>query len=135
MAAASTGELAIVAGILDEASAWLEARGNPHWPRPFPVALLQADPANRIVYLAWDGSTPAGTFALHRADRTFWGDMPAEPPGHAMYLHKLAVRRDYRGLGRGLVELAAVIARSSGAECLRLDVWPATQPSGATTRR
>jgi GNAT superfamily N-acetyltransferase len=121
VAAASPGELAIVAGILDEASAWLEVRGYPQWPRPFPVELLESDPARRTVYLAWDGYTPAGTFALHRADRAFWGDLPAEPPGYAMYLHKLAVRRGNRGLGRSLVELAAAIARSSGAECLRLD--------------
>ncbi|MGZ6265942.1 MAG: GNAT family N-acetyltransferase [Candidatus Limnocylindrales bacterium] len=121
VAAASPEELAIVAGILDEASAWLEARGYPQWPRPFPVESLEADAANRIVYLAWDGSTAVGTLALHKVDRTFWGDLPAEPPGHAMYLHKLAVRRGNRGLGRALVELAAVIARSSGAECLRLD--------------
>ena len=121
VAAAGPRELAIVAGILDEASAWLEARGYPQWPRPFPVEFLEADPANRIVYLALDGSTPAGTFTLQRTDRAFWGDLPAERPGHALYLHRLAVRRANRGLGRALVDLAAVIALSSGASCLRLD--------------
>ena len=121
LAAASKEELASVAEILDEASAWLEARGFPQWPRPFPVALLETDLANGIAYLAWDGSTPVGTFALHRTDPTFWGELPAEPPGHAQYLHKLAVRRRNRGLGRALVDLAVVIARASGASCLRLD--------------
>lgn len=118
---ADPGELSIVAGLLGEASAWLESRGRAGWPRPFPVATLGATLAFGPTYLAWDGGTAAGTFALHRTDLRFWGERPAEPAGFARYLHKLAVRRGYPGLGRELVALAERLAREGGAVRLRLD--------------
>ena len=118
---ADPGELSIAAGLLGEASAWLESRGQAGWPRPFPVATLGATLAFGPTYLAWDGGTAAGTFALHRTDLRFWGERPAEPAGFARYLHKLAVRRGYPGLGRDLVALAERLAREGGAVRLRLD--------------
>ena len=121
VAAARPDELPIVAGILDEASAWLASRGLTPWPRPFAVALLEAAIVRGPTYLAWDGSTAAGTFSLHRTDVTFWGERPDEPPGHARYLHKLAILRSHPGLGRELLALAESLARDGGAACLRLD--------------
>jgi hypothetical protein len=114
-------DLPAVAGLLDEASAWLESRGQDGWPRPFPLATLDATLALGPTYLAWDGPTPAGTFALHHTDVRFWGDRPTEPPGYSRYLHKLAVRRGYAGLGLELVALAERLARDGGAARLRLD--------------
>lgn len=121
VAEAGPDELAIAAEILDEVSAWLDSLGLAQWPRPFPVPLLEVDRAKGIIYLAWDGIEPVGTFALHRTDTTFWGGLPAERPGHAIYVHKLAVRRGNRGLGRALVDLAVAIGTAAGASCLRLD--------------
>jgi len=118
---AAMGEMPIVAGILDEASAWLQSRGLPGWARPFPVETLEAALSIGTTYLAWDASTPAGTFSLHRIDVRFWGERPGEPRGYATYLHKLAISRTQRGLGREFVALAERIARESGAERLRLD--------------
>jgi GNAT superfamily N-acetyltransferase len=118
---AHPGELSVVAVLLDEASAWLAARGQLGWPRPFPVATLEATLTVGPTYLAWDGPTAAGTFALYRTDVRFWGEPPSEPAGFARYLHKLAVRRGFSGLGRELVALAEQLAREGGAACLRLD--------------
>jgi GNAT superfamily N-acetyltransferase len=121
IAPARMDELPIAAGILDEASAWLESRGFTGWPRPFPVAALEAALALGPTYLAWDGRTAVATFSLHRTDVRFWGERPGEAPGHARYLHKLAIRRSHAGLGRELLGLAERFAREGGAVCLRLD--------------
>jgi ribosomal protein S18 acetylase RimI-like enzyme len=118
---AAKGELPVVAHLLEEVSAWLESRGQLGWLRPFPVATLEATLALGPTFLAWDGEAAAGTFALHQTDVRFWGERPAESPGHARYLHKLAVRRGYAGLGRELVALAERLAREGGADRLRLD--------------
>jgi ribosomal protein S18 acetylase RimI-like enzyme len=118
---AARPELAIVADILDEASAWSEGRGAALWPRPFPVEVLEASLARGETYLARAGAVAVGTFALHRTDPTFWGERPDEPLDHARYLHKLAVRRGNPGLGRALVGVAETIARAEGVACLRLD--------------
>lgn len=118
---ADRGDLPTVTGLLDEASAWLTARGQVGWPRPFPLPTLEATLTLGPTYLAWDGPTQAGTFALHHTDVRFWGDRPGEPPGYSCYLHKLAVRRGYAGLGRELVTLAELLAREGGAARLRLD--------------
>ena len=118
---ADPSELHVVAALLDEASAWLAARGQLGWPRPFPVATLEATLTLGPTYLAWDAPTAAGTFALHRTDLRFWGERPSEPAGYARYLHKLAVRRGFTGLGRELVALAEQLAREGGSARLRLD--------------
>ena len=118
-------EVDFVASILDEASAWLERRGLGQWPRPFPVDWITAGRTAGICYLAWEGPMPVGTFALQRTDTTFWGERPDEPPGYALYLHRLAVRRSHRGLGRSLLDLAQALTLRSGAVCLRLDCMAA----------
>ena len=121
VAPARPDELRMAVGILDEASAWLVGRGLIGWPRPFPVATFEAMQVLGPTYLAWDGPMAVATFSLHRTDVKFWGERPGESPGHARYLHKLAIRRSHAGLGRELLGLAESLAREGGAVCLRLD--------------
>jgi hypothetical protein len=121
VAAAGPDEMTIVAGLLDEASAWLDSRGLTGWPRPYPAAMLEADLSRGETYLARDGETPAGTFSLYRTDPLFWGVPAGEPPGYARYLHKVATSRSHPGLGTELVALSERIALREGAAVLRLD--------------
>lgn len=118
---AAAGDVDLMAGILDEAALWLESRGFPGWPRPFPVSWIRAGMLVGTCYIAWDGPMPVGTFTLQRTDPTFWGERADERPGHALYLHRLAVRRSHKGLGRALLDLAEDMTRRSGTVCLRLD--------------
>lgn len=117
----AANEMHLVAGILDEAAGWLESRGLPAWPRPFPVDWIQAGISLGTCYLAWDGPTPVGTFTLQRTDPAFWGERRDEPADYALYLHRFAVLRSHRGLGRVLLEFAQGLTQRSGASCLRLD--------------
>lgn len=123
--AVGADEVHFVVSILDEASAWLESRGLGQWPQPFPVDWITAGLTVGTCYLAWDGPMPVGTFALQRTDPTFWGERPDEPPGYARYLHRVAVRRSHRGLGRALLDVAQALTLRSGAVCLRLDCMAA----------
>jgi GNAT superfamily N-acetyltransferase len=125
--AAGEDDLGLVADILEEASRWLESRGIPAWPQPFPVDWIRGGMRVGTCYLAWDGTTPVATFTLQWTDPAFWGERPDEGPNHARHLHRLAVRRSYRGLGRALLDLAEDLTRRSGAKYLRLDCL-ATDP-------
>jgi GNAT superfamily N-acetyltransferase len=124
---AGDGDLGLVAGVLEEAALWLESRGIPAWPVPFPVDWIRAGMEVGTCYLAWEGTTAVGTFTLQRTDPTFWGERTDEGPGRAMYLHRLAIRRSHKGLGHDLLELAEELTRQSGAAFLRLDCL-ATDP-------
>ncbi len=113
------GEGPLVAALIDEASVWLESRGLQQWPRPFPEEWLDEQLARGSAYLARDGGVPVATFTLWREDEIFWGDEGRS--GRAYYLHRLAVRRTHRGLGRTLVGLAEQLTAEAGREFLRLD--------------
>ncbi len=131
IASATPEQLPTAAAVLDEVSAWLEAQGHGQWPVPFPTERLLPPETGAICYLAWDGATAVATYTLQRRDPIFWPgeDLEAEQkdePGTAsssrsVYIHRLAVRRGYRGLGRALLAEIERTARSWGATCLRLD--------------
>ena len=108
-----------VAAILSEAAAWLITRGIHQWPNPFPLEQIVPDIDRGEVYLASVAGELAATVTLQTEDLLFWGEQ--EPD--ALYLHRLAVRRAFRGrgLGRELVAWAVQQACSRGRDYLRLD--------------
>jgi GNAT superfamily N-acetyltransferase len=110
------------AAILLEASAWLARRtGHPMWePHELTVEALLAEYERDDVHLATvDGAAVATVFLLAR-DATFW---PDSPPGEALFVHKLAVRRAWagRGVPAAVLSWADDVARARGARFLRLD--------------
>jgi GNAT superfamily N-acetyltransferase len=106
-----------VAGLLEEAAAWLRSRGIDQWPARFPREGVARRVRERECYLAWDGADAVGTFSLQPSDPVLWGERPAD----AVYLHGLAVRRTHRGLGRELLAWAERAAAAAGKRYLRLD--------------
>jgi GNAT superfamily N-acetyltransferase len=120
MTRAQADDLDAVMGILENATAWLEARGIDQWhddPR------LRTRIASRIergeMWLARLGQEAIGTLALQWADEEMWS---ARPPD-AGYVHGLAVRRAYagHGVGRALLDWAAGEVARAGRKFLRLD--------------
>jgi GNAT superfamily N-acetyltransferase len=128
--AADMDRLQIVADILDDASRRLLEVGIAQWPLPFPADQVVFPGGGATVYLAWDDEVAAGTFTLQRRDAAYWPEMVEAVSGleawgsdgtRPMYLHRLATRAGYRGLGALMVREAERLSRASGANLMRLD--------------
>ena len=109
-----------VLAVLKEAARWLASRGINQWPTDgFPRDLVAADIARGEVYIARRDRRAVGTFTLQWNDELFW-------PGAteaAGYIHRIAVRRDARGLGIGLIKFAERATSATGRKTLRLDCF------------
>jgi GNAT superfamily N-acetyltransferase len=114
------GDAETVAGLLDEATVWVNDLGYNQWPLPFPQDQLLAAIDRGEVYVveAEDGET-VGTVTILEEDPIYWPDQPSD----ALYVHKLAVRRDHagRGVGAAIIEWANAEAAEAGRHFLRLD--------------
>src|SRR5205823_916179 len=70
------------------------------------------------------------TITLRWEDPAFWGEQPPV----AGYVHAIAVRRAFAGLGPKMLEWAEEQVRGSGRGLVRLDCRTDTSGCGATTR-
>jgi ribosomal protein S18 acetylase RimI-like enzyme len=114
---ADVEELNDVVEVLSEAAAWLRSRGIEQWPHPFPADWVKPSIERGETYLVRENGAVAGTITLRWEDVAFWGE---EPPV-AGYVHGIAVRREFAGLGPEVLEWAAQRVREEGRELLRLD--------------
>ena len=103
--------------VLSESARWLNSRGIEQWPDPFPADRVEPSIARGETYLVRVGGAVAGTITLRWADHAFWGEQPPV----AGYVHAIAVRREFAGLGPKLLDWAAARVRDAGRELLRLD--------------
>ncbi|HVD42199.1 MAG TPA: GNAT family N-acetyltransferase [Gaiellaceae bacterium] len=109
-----------VAGLLDEATVWVNDLGFSQWPLPFPRDQLAAAIDRGEVYVVEsEDDEVVATVSMLLDDPMYWGDQPPD----ALYVHKLVVRRDRagRGIGAAIVEWANAEAAEAGREFLRLD--------------
>ncbi len=114
-------EATLVSEILTEAAAWIRDEGAPLW-RLEQVTVDQVAPACEagLFFLAWSDGAAVGTMRLTDSDPDFW---PEDRPGDAVYLHRLAVRRE-AARGRAstpLMHHAVGVGRGRGVRYLRLD--------------
>jgi GNAT superfamily N-acetyltransferase len=118
--AAVSDDIDDVLDILGEAARWLASRGINQWPTDgFPREMIAGDIARGEVYIARRDCRAVGTFTLQWNDELFWpGAIEA-----AGYIHRIAVRRDARGLGIELIKFAERATASAGREILRLDCF------------
>jgi GNAT superfamily N-acetyltransferase len=114
---ASAEELNEVVAVLSEAAAWLGARGIEQWPDPYPPDWVEPSIRRGETYLARRDGEVVGTITLRWDDPAFWGDQPPV----AGYVHGIAVRRGFAGLGPQLLDWAAEQVRAAGRELLRVD--------------
>jgi GNAT superfamily N-acetyltransferase len=116
---ATEADVPSVAAMLDEATLFVRSKGSDQWPVPFPQDELRRRVAGGELYVVEVGREPAATFTLLLEDPFFWGERPPD----AVYLHKLAVRRDFAGrkLGARIVEWIVSDAAGRGREFVRLD--------------
>jgi GNAT superfamily N-acetyltransferase len=116
---AAQAEAETVARLIDDATLWVTELGFPQWPFPFPREEVAAAIDRNEVYVAEVDGVPVATVTILLDDPVYWGERPPD----ALYVHKLAVRRDHagRGIGAALVEWAAARAGDSGRSFVRLD--------------
>jgi len=122
IAPAQPAEVDTVLSILEEAAAWLHARGIvEQWPLTFSHEFEAEHVAAREVYLARLGEQAVGTLMLLWSDSRVWGDLPDD----AGYVHGLAIRRAVagQGLGRRMLAWAEIMILAAGRRYLRLDCW------------
>ncbi|PWV95206.1 acetyltransferase (GNAT) family protein [Paenibacillus cellulosilyticus] len=128
VAVQSTAEDApAIMDLLLKTAQWLNSKGSTQW-----GALLHGEDAHHSVesarrgdvYLFKDGDTLAGIVMLLRSpspwDIELWGE-----EGHegAVYLHRLAINRDYSGrnLGEAILQWVHTGIRFDGKDRIRLD--------------
>jgi GNAT superfamily N-acetyltransferase len=109
-----------VLDVLNEAARWLASRGINQWRVDgFPRELIADGISRGEVYVARRDRRVAGTFTLQWNDDLFWPGAAEE----AGYIHRLAVRRDTRGLGIELLKFAERATAATGRKLLRLDCF------------
>lgn len=113
---ATPDQAAEVLSVLDEAAAWLAARGIAQWPARFELSWVAGAMSRGETWLVEAGGAVAATVTLDWSD-PLWADAD---PG-AGYLHRMAVRRNGAGLGPVILGWAADVARRRGCDALRLD--------------
>ena len=107
--------------ILREAAAWALGRGVGVWAdaelreRDFLTAAEMGQ-----LLMGFCGDRSAATMLLQSSDPVYW---PDAAPNTALYLHKIAVRREFAGQGwlTRLIDFAVHDARYHGIRWLRLD--------------
>jgi GNAT superfamily N-acetyltransferase len=117
---AGPSDLPAVLSILNDAAAWLVAKGiKGQWPEVWDEEYVAGKIAGGETYLAYQNEQPVATVALQWSDEIMWGKQSDE----AGYVHHLAVRRSQAGsgLGRQVLDWTAGQAIFRGKKYLRLD--------------
>ena len=119
---AAVADLPEVLHLLNDAAAWLHAKGLDQWPDGFSAERIGPLAARHEVWIAREGGRPAGTVTLSaEADPDFWTDAEGRQP--AVYVSKLAITRADAGLGALLLRWTVDYAARIGCEWARLDAW------------
>ncbi|WP_051580941.1 GNAT family N-acetyltransferase [Pseudonocardia acaciae] len=104
-----------VLAVLNDAARWLHERQILQWPERFEPHKVLPGIAAGHTWLAERGDEPLGTLTLTWTDPLWTAD------GRAGYVHRLAGRRDARGLGARLLAWAGEQSLRHAREFLRLD--------------
>ncbi|PAD76846.1 GNAT family N-acetyltransferase [Paenibacillus campinasensis] len=118
-----------VMGLLLETARWLKSKGSDQWSgllegkdsHDTPSAIERGE-----VFVAMDGEQVAGMVILMKQpsqwDYSLWGDK-AHPEDRALYLHRLAINRQYAnsGLGEAILRWCDAGIRFEGKDRVRLD--------------
>lgn len=122
-------DLGTIIRLIEEAAEWLRAKGTDQWARPWPNRAgrddrILASLSHGKTWIGWDGGTPAATITADPDKDPYWPDDLRRDP--AVYVHRLVVRRAYKGAGLGaaLLDWAGWTARRDhGAQWIRVSAW------------
>lgn len=110
-----------IEAMLREAALWVDALGVVMWEEGEldPSHIAAEVEAGQFV-VAEIGGDMAGAIRFQLDDPLFWPDLP---PGRSAFVHRLVVRRAFkgRGISQALLAWAVNEARTEGRDALRLD--------------
>lgn len=118
---AAPSDAAIVDAMIREAAAWVDALGVVMWEDgELDAGRIRTEVTTGMFFLATIVGEVAGAIRFQLEDPLFWPDRPA---GEAAFVHRLVVRRAFKGRGvaRALLEWAIGHTRARGRGRLRLD--------------
>ncbi|MFJ6792024.1 GNAT family N-acetyltransferase [Streptomyces angustmyceticus] len=121
---ANEDELLTVVDLWNHAASWLRDRGIDQWQYPPREERIKQNIAAGECWLVEDEEVPIATITIDaQADGDFWSPKEAAEP--ALYVHRMAVRRDVGGkeLGSAMLDWASKQAAEQGKQWLRLDAW------------
>lgn len=115
-------DIPIIEAILLDAVDWMTKSGVPNQWNESNVTWSALSKSYRInnFYIAYQNESPAACMALLDYDPTYWPDIPK---GESLYLHKLAVKREFAGKGssKELIDFAKNLAHSYCINTIRLN--------------
>lgn len=114
-------EAQVVEAMIREAAAWVDALGVVMWEDgELDAPQIAREVAAGQFHFAEVDGVPAGTVRFQLEDPLFWPDQPA---GQAAFVHRLVVRRAFKGMGiaAALLSWAADETRAECRPFLRLD--------------
>jgi GNAT superfamily N-acetyltransferase len=118
---AQTTDAAVVQDMLEEAARWVDALGVIMWEEgELEPGRVDSEIADGLFFIADLSGNPAGAVKFQLEDRLFWPDLIED---ESAFIHRLVVRRRYKGLGisTALMQWAVSRARAMGKRHLRLD--------------
>jgi GNAT superfamily N-acetyltransferase len=118
---ASGADVAIVDQMIREAAAWVDALGVVMWDDgELDADRIRSEVSSGMFFLAVIDGDVAGAIRFQLQDQLFW---PDRPEGESAFVHRLVVRRAFKGRGvaRALLEWAMGHAGAQGRGLLRLD--------------
>jgi GNAT superfamily N-acetyltransferase len=116
--------------LIEEAAEWLRRdKGTDQWGKPWPNragrdSRILASLSEGKTWIGWDNRTPAATITADPDEDLYWPDDLRREP--AVYVHRLVVRRPYKGKGLGaeMLDWAGWTARRDhGAQWIRVSAW------------
>ena len=125
---AEPGDAPAVAEVLQEAARWITSWRSQLWdPDLLGESFAAPFVARGELLTARADGQIAGVMILQPEDPLFWPDRPS---GEAAYVHKLAIRRAYAGMGlpAALMDHAEGLAKAQDRYLLRLDCHPKLAP-------
>jgi GNAT superfamily N-acetyltransferase len=122
-------DVAVIAGLIQQAASWLRTMRTDQWARPWPNQTglhgrIRLSLQQGRTWICWDGDLAAATITADPDADPYWGD--AVHLERAVYVHRLVVSRHYagRGLGAALLDWAGRTARRDhGAQWIRVSAW------------
>lgn len=122
--------------LIDEAQAWLPAKGTDQWAKPWPDRKQRDARVRRglqvgATWIVWARTRAVATVTIaSRPNNAVWSESECDLGERAVYAHRLIVARDYAGWGLGaeLLDWTGLRGRRHyGAKWIRIDVWTANK--------